>query len=110
MVYLYKNDVLELFQVNRGYNNAAGNVVTYPIDTTVDLDITAMSERSYNALRADDFNYSSTTEFDVDLRLSNFLNDETTIASFIQNVMDAYNLEIKQYGKTITIEYFGSAI
>lgn len=104
MVYLYKNDVLELFQVNRGYNNAAGNVVTYPIDTTVDLDITAMSERSYNALRADDFNYSSTTEFDVDLRLSNFLNDETTIASFIQNVMDAYNIEIKQYGKTITID------
>lgn len=103
MVYLNKDDVLEVMAVHRGYETAAGNTVLYNTTTNVELNISAASPRSYYDLNAAHYAYNSPTEFDVNLNLANFLNKEKKISDWIQNVIDAYNLEIIQNGNTIEI-------
>lgn len=104
MVYLYKNDILELFEVHRGLNTASGTPVHYSTTTSVNLKVTAASPKSYDYLKSQDYGYNSPSQFDVDLRLSNFLNDETTISSFIDGVQKAFNLSIIQDGKNVWID------
>ena len=101
MVYLHRNDVLELFAVQRGYHTAIGNPVRYSTSTQVSFKLTAASPRTYDQLKADHFEYYSPTEFDVNLNLANFLNSEKKISDWVQNIADAYNLEIIQNGKTV---------
>lgn len=101
MVWLNKNDILELFQVNRAYEDINGNPVFYGTDVAVDLQIEAASPRSYAMLRSVDYGYNNPSEFDTNLRISNFMNQETTISSFIQSLLDAFNIEMIQEGKNI---------
>lgn len=103
MVWLNRNDILELFQVHRYYEQENGVAVYYGAQTTVDLKITAASPRSYNMLRSIDYGYYSESEFDKDLKLSNFLNKDVTVASHIQSIIDAFNLEMTQNGKNVWI-------
>lgn len=102
-VYLHKNDRLELFEIHRAYDTTAGTDVNYSTTTNVRLKIKAMSPKSMAYLLNEGFNYSSPSEFDTDLRLSNFMNEETTISSYIQSILDAYNLQMTQEGKNIFI-------
>lgn len=103
MVYLNKNDVLQVMAVHRGYETAIGNAVYYQTSSNVELSITAASPRSYYDLNAAHYTYNSPTEFDVNLNLANFLNKEKKISDWIQNVVDAYNLEIVQNGNIVEI-------
>lgn len=104
MVWLNKNDVLELFAIQRAYNNTAGTSVNYSTINTVQLTIEAASPNSMPFLRYQGYNYTSPSQFDYDLKVSNFLNDETTISSFIDGVQKAFNLQIRQDGKNIWID------
>lgn len=104
MVYLNRNDILELFEVHRALANSAGTQVLYATTTNVNLKVTAASPKTYDYLKSQDFGYNSASQFDYDLRLSNFLNNETTITSFIDGVQKAYNLQITQDGKNIWID------
>ena len=103
MVYLNKDDVLQVMAVHRGYETAIGNPVYYNTTTNLELSISAASPRSYYDLNAAHYAYNSPTEFDVNLNLANFLNKEKKIADWIQNIVDAYNLEIIQNGNTVEI-------
>ena len=103
MVYLNKDDVLELMAVHRGFETTGGTNVLYNTTTNINLKITAASPRSYNELKKDRYTYYSPSEFDYDLRLSNFLNKEKKISEWVQNVIDAYNLELVQNGKNVYI-------
>ena len=103
MVYLKKNDVLNLFAVQREYHTAVGNNVSYSTTSSVNLKISAASPRSYDELEADHFTYYTPTEFDTQLNIPNFFNKEKKISEWIQNVIDAYNLEFIQEGDTVTI-------
>ena len=100
-VWLNKNDILELFQIHRDYETANGTPVRYSATTMVNLRIEAASPSSYAMLRSRDFNYLSPSEFDYNLRLFNFMNEETTVASHIQSVIDAFNIEMTQEGKNV---------
>lgn len=104
MVYLNKNDVLELFEIHRAYNALNGAAVNYTTTTNVNLKITAASPNSYGVLKSDGFGYNSDSQFDYDLRLSNFLNNETTISSFIDGVVKAFNLQLTQEGNNIWLD------
>lgn len=104
LVWLNKNDILELFEVHRAYNTTAGTDVNYSTNTNVRLKIKAMSPNSMAHLINEGFNYGSESEFDTGLRLSNFMNKETNISSFIQDILTAFNLQMTQEGKTITID------
>ena len=104
MVYLNKNDILELFAIHRAYNMANGSPVNYSTTTTANIKIEAASPNSYALLKSQNYTYNSDSQFDYDLRLSNFLNDETQITTFIQGCIDAFNLQLKQDGNHIWID------
>ena len=104
MVYLNKNDVLQLFGVHRAYNLLSnGFPVPYQTTATVNLTITAASPRSYEELAAANYGYNTPTEFPVNLQLGNFLNNEKKISEWLQNAFDAFNLEVVQDGKSVFI-------
>ena len=103
MVYLYRNDVLELFAIQRAYQDSNGNDVNYSTTNNVTLKISAASPNSYAFLKSRNYGYNSESEFDYDLKLTNFMNNETTVSSFIQDLANAFNLQIIQDGKQIWV-------
>ena len=103
IVHLNRNDILQLMEIHRHYENSVGNDVVYNTTTNVSLNITAASPKSYNELLAENFGYNSNSEFDYDLRLSNFLNNETKASEFVQGAIRAFNLEIIEDGNNITL-------
>lgn len=103
LVYLKKNDVLQLFGIHRDYSTTSGSSVSYQTSANVHLTIQAASPNSYADLIRRNYGYNSPIEFDDKLRLSNFLSKEKKVSEWIQNVKDAFNLDILQSGKTVTI-------
>jgi len=100
LVHLNKNDVLQLYAVQREYT-LDGEQQRYSVSADYNLTIEAISPKSYEYVRSYDANHP--TDFDVDLRLSNFLNNEKKISEWVQNIADAFNLEILQNGKNVEI-------
>ena len=103
MVWLNKNDMLNLMVVHRKYYTEAGNEVWYSTTDNVSLSIKAASPYTYGSLIAKNYNYYSDSEFDYDLRLSNFLNKEKKMSEWVENILDAYNLEVTQDGRNVYI-------
>lgn len=103
MVYLNRNDVLQLFGVHRHYEKLNGDSVSYSTSARVNLNIRAASPKTVYELKAENYGYNSPTEFDTDLRLTNFLNKETKISEWVDDVINAFNLEFIQDGKNVLI-------
>lgn len=103
LVHLNKNDVLQLYAIHRDYDTTSGDSVSYATSANVNLQITAASPRQIGELIGSSYGYNSPTQFDVNLRLSNFLNKETKISDFVQYIADAFNLDIIQSGKGVEI-------
>lgn len=102
MVWLNKDDILNLVAIQRGYENVAGNNVNYSTTTNVNLKITAFSDRTYDMLKAAHTNrYDAPIEFSDKLNLANFLNKEKKVSEWIQNVIDAFNIELVQSGNNV---------
>ena len=104
MVYLKKNDVLSLWGVHRDYETTSAVSVTYQTTANVHLTIQAASPNSYADLVRRNFGYDSPIEFDTRLRISNFFNQEKKISEWVQNVIDAFNLEVIQNGNNVEIK------
>lgn len=103
MVYLKKNDVLQLFGVHRRYEDTSGHSITYQTQAQVKLQIEAASPNSYAELIRRGYGYYTDPDFSRNLRVTNFLNMETKISEWVQNIIDAYNLEVTQTGKNVFI-------
>ena len=104
MVWLKKDDVLRLVEVHRNYATKEGSAVNYSTTSSVNLKIQAFSNRSYDMIKASNDNrYDAPVEFDTQLNLPNFLNNEKKVSEWVQNIADAFNLDIIQNGKNITI-------
>lgn len=98
-VWLNKGDKLELLAVQRDYNGAK-----YSATINYNLDIRAITPKNWKIVKADpSFAYGINTEFPYQLNLCNFLNEETKISDWINNVADALNLNIEQQANNITI-------
>ena len=102
-IWLNKNDVLQLLAVHRDYEDSEGANIPYTTVQQVVLDIEAASPSTIYDLRAKNFGYDSPTEFPYQLNLAQFLNKEKKISEFVQNVADAFNLEILQNGKNVEL-------
>lgn len=102
-VWLNKDDVLQVLAIHRDYEDREGENISYNTTQQVVLDIQAASPKSLYELRQEGFGYSSTTEFDTDLQLGNFFNNEKKISDWVQNVLDAFNLEAIQDNNVVTI-------
>lgn len=103
MVYLNKNDVLQLYGVQRDYATTGGVRTNYSVTYDVSLNITAASPKSYAVLKDLNYGYNSPTDYDVDLKVTNFLNKETKVSDWIQGIIDAYNLEMIQNGNNVEL-------
>lgn len=102
MVWLEKDDVLQLFGVTRAYFTVNGEIVQYNPTTSVWLRITAFSDRNYNLIKADNDNrYDADVEYSTKLNLANFLNQEKEVKEWIEDITKAFNLEMSQYGNTV---------
>lgn len=101
-VYLKKNDILQLFAVHRDYQTAGDyNPVSYQTTASVNLSIEAVSPNTQAHLVQKGYNYNTPTEYDVDLRVTNFLNKEKKTSEWMQNIFDAFNIEMTQEGKSV---------
>lgn len=102
MVWLEKDDILQLFGVSRAYFTSNGQVVTYNPSTSVWLRITAFSDRNYNLIKADNANrYEAPIEYSDKLNLPNFFNKEKEVKEWVEDITKAFNLEMSQYGNTV---------
>lgn len=100
LVHLNKNDVLQLYAVQRNYTHDEDQQ-QYSVSANYNLSIEAISPKSYDDVKA--YSVSHRSDFDTDLNLSNFLNKEKKISEWVQNIADAFNLELIQDGNSIQI-------
>lgn len=107
MVRLNRNDVLRLVAVHRDYETTGATKVSYATSATCNITIEAASPKDATDIRTrmerGEYNYSTPSEFDLNLNLANFFNKETKISEWVQSVQDAFNLEIIQNYQTVTI-------
>ena len=110
-VFLNKNDILTLNMVHRYYDGAGresghgGTPYENEYFTTLNarLKIDAFTPRNHEYIRQNELGYYSPTEFDTDLRVSNFLSSGTTMANFVSNFIRAFNLDFYQEGNSVFI-------
>ena len=100
LVKLNKDDILQLFAVQREYTRNE-NQVQYGVSANYKLTIEAISPKSYDVVKG--YTVNTPTDYEDKLRLSNFLNKETKISDWVQNIANAFNLEIIQNGKNVSI-------
>lgn len=99
-VYLEKNDKLQVLAIQRAFQEGQ----MYACSGNCEISITAISEKSKAALKADNtWGYYSPVDFPTQLNLFNFTNKETKVSEWIKNVQTAFNLEIVQDGNNIEI-------
>ena len=103
MVWLEKNDVLQLFAVHRAYTYTNGTDPRYSTTIQMGLTIEAASPYDYAALKLRNYGYSSSSDFDQNLRIGNFLNSATTMSDWVQDIVKAFNFSVIQEGNNIFI-------
>lgn len=104
MVWLNKNDIIEPLIVHREYHNEAGSSVLYNTTSTINIKLTAFSDRNYYSIEKDAKNdFNADVEFPTNLNLFNFTNKETKVSDWINSVKTAFNLEIVQDGNNVDI-------
>lgn len=110
VIWLQRGDVLSLKAVQRRYTNYSYSEhpsqvqLNYYWDVNATLKMRAITKEEYAKIKDDaTFYYGMPSRFDNQLRLGNFLNDETTMASFVEDIQKAFNLDIVQDNREITI-------
>ena len=97
VTYLKKNDVLELLAIQRDYDGQK-----YKCSASTYVMIEAVSdEKSEDKLRSSGYGYYTPTTWPYELNLANFLNNEMKVSDFINDVVNAFNLEVVQEGMNI---------
>lgn len=101
MVWLEKNDVLEPVVVQRDYGDQF-----YDTRATIHLSIEAASPNDRKHLEDSNFGYNSPTEFPQKLKLTNFCNSGTSVATWVNNVLTAFNWTLTQEGNLVSIDSY----
>ena len=113
MIHLNKNDRLSLRAITRHYDECYNNTgigrntwqsSTYPISVSSNLVVEAMSPNHSIKFIGNGFTYNSPSEFDDKLSLGNFLNKETKMSEFINDITKAFNLSFQQNGNICTLD------
>ena len=102
MVYLKKNDILEVMAIRRGYYEN-GTPVTYGVTADINLTIEAASPNNIYELQASNYEWYSPNQFPTQLNLMNFTNKETKISTWISNIVSAFNLSLEMNGNVIDV-------
>lgn len=116
VVYLKKNDVLNLKMVTRCYEVPDKNytvkmgsgrdwkvtVNTYQAICSGTIKIEAYSPNTAD-IESTNLTYYSKTKYDTELNLGQFMNKQTKQSDFINNYIKAFNLNYNQTGNTVTL-------
>lgn len=118
IMYLEKNDFLQLHMIARKYDYPyySGDP-TYdvmmndiPIEFDFDISVEAFSKKNVDIENDTILDWNITTHFPSKLQVNTFFNEKTKIKDFIQNVVDLFNLSMTQNGNTIYLNKQVSAI
>ena len=110
-VWLNKNDILTLNMVHRHYDQQ--NVTDkneYFTSLDADLKIEAFTYHNKDYIEQNSLGYTTPSEFDYDLRVSNFFNEQTTMASFVGNFVRSFNLDYRCEGSDVYINTQSSKV
>ena len=102
IVKLNKGDKLQLLGVQRNYEHDLDQV-NYKVESKYHLMIEAYSPKSYDELLWSQYSWNGESQYDKNLNLANFFNKEKKVSEWVQNVADAFNLELIQDGNSVTI-------
>lgn len=100
IVELQRNDILMLKAIARHWTNENGDIF-YQFDANVTLTIEAYSPRDINSIEASERTWNSSSEFDYDLQIGNFFNQETKVSDFINNFIKEFNLSYVNDGTDV---------
>ena len=101
IVYLKKGDILNLMLVKRGYWKDE-QMVTYASNIVANLSIEAATPRDYYAIK-DSYTWNSPNEFSTKLNLFNFTSNEKSIAEWLKDVQETFNLEYVFNGTNVDV-------
>ena len=102
-VWLNRNDVINLMAIQRDYSTTAGIQRRYSVACIANLTIEAISNKSRYEMDRKPYTYHTPTMYDKQLNLAEFFNSEKKVSEWVQNIADAFNLEILQNGKYVEI-------
>ena len=121
IVYLNKNDYLQLKLIQRKFENkeetdydeserSSANRYRNQGKFKDDAQVSITGSCSFECFSPDDigisdeyFNWNNASRFPLKLNLSNFLTDDEKMSDFINNFIKEFNLSYQQNGKSITL-------
>lgn len=111
IVYLKKNDYLQLHMVTRHLNNSAEGADTlydeapsdavYKVVGNIDIEAWGKPRMGINN---DYFDWDNPSQFPTLMNVASFFNQETRMADFIDNVIKAFNLQYTTDGKNVMLD------
>ena len=99
-VWLNRNDVITLEVIHRKYDE--GGNYTSTLNARLKMD--ALTPNTRAKAQYDNLGYYSESQFDKDLNMSNFIDRQTTAKSFIEGIMNAFNLQLTVDGNTASLD------
>lgn len=102
IVRLNRGDKLQLLGVQRNYEHDLDQV-NYKVESEYKLMVEAYSPKGYDELIQKHYSWNDLSEFPTKLNLANFFNNEKKVSEWIQNTVDAFNLELVQDGNNLQI-------
>lgn len=100
IVKLNKNDIVSLKALARHWSKD-DNSVRFKFDCNVTVEMQAYSPNSIESMDYNGRGWNSTTEFDSDLQLGNFLNKGVQVKNFIDNFIKEFNLSYINEGNVV---------
>ena len=109
-VWLNRSDILTLNMVHRHYDNGrtSGHGGTpydneYFTSLNANLKIEAFTPKNKSYIDLMGYGYNTPSQFDYDLRVSNFFNESTRMADFVNNFIRSFNLDYRCEGNDVYI-------
>lgn len=102
MVWLKKNDILDLVAIRRNYYCGSTHV-SYSCEANVHLDIEAISPKNIFTAQATNVGWNTPTEFPKKLNLMEFTNKDVKISEWLKNIQTAFNLSYEMNGNTVDV-------
>lgn len=107
-VWLNRNDIITLNAVLRAWEKDseahAGDMSNlYKVNVNARLKMNALTPNTYERAREDNLGYNSDSQFDYNLRIGNFLSSGETMANFINNFINSFNLDYQQVGNSVVL-------
>ena len=114
IMYLKKNDWLQLHMISRvfdypvkpaDWNRNSDLIEDAHLNFTFNLEVQAFSPNNVNLEDDTVFDWNNESRFPTKLQINSFLNQDTKISDFIENVIQTFNLSYSQNNNNIILNF-----